>query len=86
MIPVPLDLILVSPLRRALQTCYHIFKGGEHKVPIQVHSEFAEIVESSGDIGDRLKETMEKIKDFDYSRIKNIESWYLNNVSPDFKA
>ena len=46
-----LDVVLVSPMRRALHTCQIIFDGHPDKPKIIVQPSFREIMESSNDIG-----------------------------------
>lgn len=52
---IDLDLIIVSPMRRALATCDRVFKGHKSNAPIIVDPLFREIIESSCDIGSRLR-------------------------------
>jgi broad specificity phosphatase PhoE len=66
---VNLDLIIVSPMRRALSTCALIFKEHKSKAPIIVDPFFREIFESGCDIGSRLRESMKDYPNFDYSLI-----------------
>ena len=63
------DLIIVSPLRRAIMTCYQVFKGHKSNAPVMVDPTFREIMESSCDIGSRLKNSMKDYPDFDFSLI-----------------
>lgn len=65
------DIILVSPLRRALQTCSVIFEGHKSKAQIVVEPAFREIMESSNDIGTEVDESMGKFPTFDFSHIKD---------------
>jgi broad specificity phosphatase PhoE len=49
-----IDIVFVSPLRRALETCWEIFKDHPSKPQIIVDPLFKEILESSCDVGNRL--------------------------------
>lgn len=55
---ISVDLVIVSPLRRALTTCELVFEGHKSKAPIIVDPMFREIFESICDIGSRLRESM----------------------------
>jgi broad specificity phosphatase PhoE len=48
------DVVLVSPLRRALHTCAIVFEGHPSTPPIIVEPAFREIMESSNDIGSEI--------------------------------
>ena len=80
---IDVDLVIVSPLRRALATCDCIFKIYKRKIPkkeklhIVVDPDFREIFESACDIGSRLRESMKDFPDFDYSLIGNPDYWYI---------
>ena len=51
---VEVDVVLVSPMRRALHTCDIIFKDHPSKAKIIVEPEFREIMESSNDLGTEI--------------------------------
>lgn len=74
---IDLDMIVVSPMRRALSTCELVFKDHKSKAPIIVDPLFREIFESGCDIGSRLRESMKDYPHFDYSLIQNIDYWYI---------
>jgi broad specificity phosphatase PhoE len=77
---VDVDVVIVSPMRRALTTCALVFKNHKSKAPIIVDPLFREIMESGCDIGSRLRESMKDYPDFDYSLIKNIDYWYIESL------
>ena len=52
---IDLDLIIVSPLRRTMETCSKIFEGHHSKAPIVVDPIFREVLSSRCDIGSRLR-------------------------------
>ena len=74
------DIVIVSPLRRALETCWHIFKDHPSKPQIIVDPLYKEILESNCDIGNRLEESMKDFPSFDFSRVKNSRTWYLDTI------
>lgn len=51
---IPVDLVIVSPLRRALKTCDIIFDGHPSNPPVIVDPTFREILCSSNDIGSKI--------------------------------
>ena len=55
---VDVDIILVSPMRRALRTCNIIFKDHKSKAKVIVEPSFREVMESSNDIGSKIEESM----------------------------
>lgn len=81
------DLVIVSPLRRALQTCDIIF-GGEKNIKIVVEPLLSENLTSAVDIGASIGSSIEKwgnIKDqnkFDFSRVEagSSQRWYLDYI------
>jgi broad specificity phosphatase PhoE len=78
---VELDLIIVSPMRRALTTCALVFKDHPSHPPVIVDPLFREILESGCDIGSRLRFSMKDYPDFDYSLIHNVDDWYIETMS-----
>lgn len=74
------DLVIVSPMRRALMTCEEVFKGHKSNPMIIVDPAFREIYESSCDIGSRLEESMNELPHYDYSLIEHPESWYIDEL------
>ena len=79
---IKLDLVLVSPMRRALQTCHIIFEELEGKVPIVVEPAFREIMESSNDIGSEIAESIQKYPHFDFSRVEDKDAWFVHTLQP----
>lgn len=55
---IEVDVVLVSPMRRALRTCAIIFENHPSKAAVIVEPSFREIMESSNDIGSKLEESM----------------------------
>lgn len=64
-----IDLVLVSPLRRTLQTCDIIFKNHKNKPKIIVEPHSRQYFESTCDIGGRMIQSMEEFNYFDFSLI-----------------
>lgn len=77
---VEVDLIIVSPMRRALSTCSIIFEGHKSKAPIIVEPSFREIMESSNDIGSRLEESIQLFPTFNFDHINDKEAWYVHTL------
>lgn len=76
----PVDLVVVSPLRRALSTCALVFRDHENNPPIIVDPMFREIFESRCDIGSGLRQSMKDYPHFDYSLINNVDYWYVDCI------
>jgi len=62
-----IKIVIVSPLKRALQTCYETFKDHINKPKIIVLPVFREMLLSSCDIGVNYEQSKEQFKDFDFS-------------------
>ena len=77
------EVVLVSPMRRALRTCDIIFKGHHSKAEIIVEPSFREIMESSNDIGSKIQESMELFPHFNFEMIKDREAWYVHTLSEE---
>lgn len=58
--------VICSPLKRALETCYEIFKDHPHKPKIIVHPLFREMILSVCDIGSGLPESIEHYSKFGF--------------------
>ena len=52
---IEIDIVIVSPMRRALQTCDIVFSKHQNKPPIIVDPDVREIFSSSCDIGGRIR-------------------------------
>lgn len=79
------DVVVVSPLRRALETCDIIF-GDRKDMKVYVEPLMAELLSSAVDIGGRIKDSRQVYgKKFDFGRIpeENEERWYLENLSSE---
>ena len=74
---IDVDIILVSPMRRALRTCSIIFQGHKSKAEIIVEPSFREIMESSNDIGSKIEESMNLFPSFNFDNIKDKQAWYV---------
>jgi broad specificity phosphatase PhoE len=76
------ELIVVSPLSRALVTCLHSF--GDRGIPIVVNHLCREKVENACDIGRPARVLQKEFPQFDFSMLPNIW-WYTNglNVTED---
>ena len=66
---IDVDLVIVSPLRRALSTCHEVFKEHKSSPPIIVDPTFREIMESACDIGSKLEKSMADYPEMDFSLI-----------------
>jgi broad specificity phosphatase PhoE len=75
-----IDLIIVSPLRRALKTCHLIFDGHKDNPKVIVDPAFREVLCSSNDIGSKLEESRQEFTKFDFSLITDPDFWYLHNL------
>lgn len=64
-----IDLVLVSPLRRTLQTCDIIFRNHKSKPKIIVDPVLRQCFESTCDIGGRMIQSMQEFDYFDFSLI-----------------
>lgn len=81
------DVVIVSPLRRALETCWEIFKDHPSKPQIVVDPLFKEILESTCDIGNRLEQSIIDYPTFDFSRVGNSKTWYVDTIhNPTIKT
>lgn len=77
---IPIDLVIVSPLRRALKTCDIIFADHPSNPPVIVDPTFREILCSSNDIGSRIEESKKEFTRYDFSLITDPDYWYLLNI------
>ena len=76
------DLVLVSPMRRALHTCDIIFQGHPDKPQVVVEPAFREIMESSNDLGSEIAESKAKYPHFDFSHVNDEPAWYAHTLTP----
>ncbi|CAK90511.1 unnamed protein product (macronuclear) [Paramecium tetraurelia] len=67
------DIVLVSPLRRAIQTAHYLFRDHPNKPKFIVVPFLREMLSSSCDIGGNLTTTMNEYSQFDFSRTLNTE-------------
>jgi broad specificity phosphatase PhoE len=75
--------IIVSPLRRALRTCYEIFKDHKNKPKVVVWPWAREILESACDIPDDLEKIKSEFPDYDFSefdKLQNKDMWLLETL------
>lgn len=79
------DVILVSPLRRALHTCSIIFEGHKSKAQVIVEPAFREIMESANDIGTEIRESIAKYPHFNFDNIKDPDAWFISTLNPQDK-
>jgi bisphosphoglycerate-dependent phosphoglycerate mutase len=77
------DVVIVSPMRRALRTCQIIFENHKSKPVIFVEPSFREIMESSNDIGSKMAESMQLFPHFNYDSIKDKEAWFIYTLLED---
>jgi broad specificity phosphatase PhoE len=77
---IDVDLVLVSPLRRALHTCSIVFEKHKSNAPIIVEPAFREIMESSNDLGTEIEDSRQRYPSFDFSHIKH-NDWYVDTLS-----
>lgn len=80
---IDLDLIIVSPLRRALMTCEIIFENHKSNAPVIVDPAFREVLSSSNDIGSKLLESKTRFTKYDFSLITDPDFWYLQTIHDD---
>lgn len=77
---------MVSPLKRALETCYETFKDHKNKPKVIVHPLFREMCLSNCDIGSKILECKEQYKEYDFSFIEKYENpliWPLYEITND---
>lgn len=93
---IDIEYVLISPLRRALETSYHIFKDHPKfdKITFFVHPTFRENIMTAGDIPDDINKTIEEyLKLFpkfnlayfpklEYGDLDNL--YYARNFLPEF--
>jgi glucosyl-3-phosphoglycerate phosphatase len=70
------DLIVVSPLLRALRTLKGIAKARKEKVNVIVHPFACERVNSSCDVGSSISVLKKTFSDLDFSTLKEGKNWY----------
>jgi broad specificity phosphatase PhoE len=74
------DIVLVSPHQRALETCREIF--GEKKVKVEVHPILAEVFRYSCDISNHNEAKIQNFPDYDFSFMKDhSELWFVDILS-----
>eukprot|EP00455_Lapot_gusevi_P012240 TRINITY_DN15754_c0_g1_i2.p1 TRINITY_DN15754_c0_g1~~TRINITY_DN15754_c0_g1_i2.p1 ORF type:complete len:213 (+),score=2.64 TRINITY_DN15754_c0_g1_i2:78-716(+) len=70
-----IQLIVVSPLSRAIQTCLSLFPPSTHRVPILVCDIHREIMETSSDVG---RSPQELVQDFPELKFDHIpQNWWF---------
>eukprot|EP01084_Bolivina_argentea_P243201 407754_1 len=79
-----IDLIVTSPLQRALDTMLGIFKHQmdvirSNQIPLIAHNELREWVDTLGDIGNTKCDLMRRYTDVDFSSIDN-DLWWQQHV------
>lgn len=78
---IDVGLVLVSPMRRTLETCAIVFEGHESKPKIVVEPAVREIFSSSCDIGSRLRESMKDFEGwFNFAKVGDPDYWYINSI------
>lgn len=79
---VEFGLVLVSPMRRAIETCFEIFRDHPSRPKIVVEPGVREIFSSSCDIGTRVGESMKEFGELmNFGAIKNSsEFWYIDSI------
>jgi broad specificity phosphatase PhoE len=80
MAEIEVDLVIVSPLRRALHTCDIIFKNHKCKPPIIVEPCFRELFYGSADVGSKLPESVQQYPYFNYDKVKDKEAWFVHTL------
>ena len=79
------DLILVSPLQRALETCSLLFP--DLNVPYIVEPLLSETFKHSSDICRSVEPKKAQFPKFDFSPVEaEGEFWYIKNDSPENQA
>jgi len=81
-----IDVIISSPLTRALKTCLGVFDGVEtfKQVPIEVYQGHTEFLQNSCDLGTKKSELQKKFQNLNFDNLIEIW-WYLdeNFAYPD---
>jgi len=74
-----IDVIISSPLTRALKTCLGVFDGVEafKQVPIEVHQRHTEFLQNSCDLGTKKSELQKKFPNLNFDNLTEIW-WYLD--------
>ena len=73
-------------MRRALQTCYNIFKNHPNPPKIVVHPALRECLKSNCDIGSSVDILEKEFPDYDFSLLKNFEKphlWFIYDIPKD---
>ncbi|KRX07723.1 hypothetical protein PPERSA_05786 [Pseudocohnilembus persalinus] len=70
-------LVIVSPLKRTLQTCHEIFKNSHHKPIFIAQPQFREHMQSTCDIGGNIEESK---KDYDYIDFSLVEQYPYQKI------
>ncbi|KRX09965.1 hypothetical protein PPERSA_08366 [Pseudocohnilembus persalinus] len=81
-----IKLVIVSPFKRALQTCYEIFKEHKNKPVIVVDPLFREMLLSSCDIGSLVLESKKEFDEFNFDFLQNYENpllWVVYELSDE---
>lgn len=75
------DLIVVSPYKRALETCHRLFDNP--KIPVIVEPVLAEVFRFACDVPERLENMKKGYPHFDFSKVEHLgDDWYLENLIP----
>jgi broad specificity phosphatase PhoE len=78
---IPVELVVTSPLTRALQTAAGIFDGHRHSPRIVVHALMRERVENSCDVGRRPSELAVDFPSLDLAHLDDV--WWHAEGAPD---
>ena len=80
----PVDVVLTSPLTRALQTAHGLFEGHPNLPPIQVVPLLRERVENSCDIGRAPAALAAEFPSIDLSQLD--DAWWYKEGQPDARG
>ena len=75
-------------MRRALQTCYNIFKNYANPPKVIVHPALRECLKSNCDIGSSVDILRKEFPDYDFSLLNNFEKphlWFINDIPKDMQ-
>jgi broad specificity phosphatase PhoE len=83
MADINIDAVIVSPVRRTLQTCSIIFEGHRSNPQVFVEPYFRTILEGTNDIGSKVEESMQLFPSFNFDKVKDREAWYIQTLYPE---
>lgn len=83
-------IVIVSPLRRAVETAFHIFKNAPQKPKMIVDPLYTEIIAASCDLGLKIRQTIQLYEQYmDFSEMKKFDSlefWNIEQLDKSLKS